>query len=170
MKKQPISWDEEQSLVNEICNQIEQQDQWYPDYVIGITRGGLIPATMISHRLNVPMSSLDVSLRDHAFTVSDCGKAEDAYQGTNILIVDDINDTGATFNWIMNDWKANHLPDCPTWKSVWNKNVRFAVVVDNLSSGCDVQMDYAGLEIDKGVNNVWIDFPYETWWEDKESK
>ena len=163
MKKQPMTWDEEQSLVNDICNQIEKGD-WYPDVIVGITRGGLIPATLISHRLNLPMLSLDVILRDHVNCVSDCGMAEDAYSGTNMLIVDDINDSGATLNWIMNDWKSSNMPNCPTWNSVWNKNVRFAVVVDNLASDCDVRMDYVGIEIDKLENNVWIDFPYESWW------
>ena len=28
----------------------------------------------------------------------------------NILIVDDINDTGATFEWLVNDWKQSVCP------------------------------------------------------------
>ena len=34
-----------------------------------------------------------------------------------IPIVDDINDTGATFNWIMQDWSAGCLSNDPDWES-----------------------------------------------------
>jgi xanthine phosphoribosyltransferase len=169
-------------LVSNICRSITN-DSWRPDYIVGITRGGLLPAVMISHWLNVPMQSLDVSLRDNSLCVSNLGMAEDAFgyvsvedreftEGEhaavearkNILIVDDINDTGATFNWIMKDWPSGCFPDDDPWQSVWGNNVRFAVVVDNLSSNCDVKMNYCGMEINKAENNVWIEFPYEEWW------
>ena len=39
-------------------------DGFRPDYIVGLTRGGLVPAVMLSHYLNVPMHSLGVSLRD----------------------------------------------------------------------------------------------------------
>ena len=81
-----------------------------------------------------------------------------------ILIVDDINDTGATFNWIMKDWPSGCFPNDPSWSEVWNNNVKFAVLVDNLSSQCEVKMDYVGMEVNKAENNVWVDFPWEDWW------
>ena len=34
-----------------------------------------------------------------------------------IPIVDDINDTGATFNWIMQDWSQVVCPMIPDWES-----------------------------------------------------
>ena len=82
----------------------------------------------------------------------------------NILIVDDINDQGTTLNWIINDWKSSCFPNDPAWDEVWNQNVRFAVLVDNLSSKCEYAMDYVGMEINKAENNVWVDFPWEDWW------
>ena len=78
--------------------------------------------------------------------------------------MDDINDTGATFNWIMQDWPNLCLPNDEDWKWVWNNNVRFAVVVDNLSSKCNVKIDYSGMEVNKAENDVWIDFPWEIFW------
>ena len=123
-------------------------------------------ATMISHYLDVPMQTLQVSLRDGGICVSDLGAAEDAFgynmdSPKNILIVDDINDSGATFNWIMKDWPAGCYRDDPRWQTVWNNNVRFAVSVDNLASKCDVKMDFVGMEINKSNDNVWIEFPYD---------
>lgn len=151
------------NLVSTICKQIAFSN-WRPDYVVGLTRGGLLPAVMISHYLDVPMQSLDVSLRDGGECTSNLGMAEDAFAGKNILIVDDINDQGSTLNWIMQDWPSGCFPDDERWEHIWGNNVRFAVVVDNLSSQCAVSMDYWGMDVNKAENNVWIEFPYEEWW------
>lgn len=152
-------------LVLDICKQIEES-KFSPDYIVGITRGGLLPAVMISHYFKVPMHSLGVSLRDNTDVGSESNlwMSEDAFDGKNILIVDDINDSGSTLNWIMSDWPSNCFPYDDRWDMIWNNNVRFAVVVDNLASKCRVGMDYFGVEINKEENNVWVDFPYEDWW------
>ena len=181
-------------LVAKLCRDIVISG-WRPDYIVGITRGGLIPAIMISQYLDIPMHTLSVSLRDSdTGPESNLWMAEDALgprtkerfienpvdvagilqaaselleEGAtykNILVVDDINDTGATLNWIMQDWPSGCFPDDPAWDEVWNQNVKFAVVVDNLSSECAVKMDYIGMEVNKAENDVWIDFPWEDWW------
>ena len=170
-------------LTCSLCRQISNSG-WCPDYVVGLTRGGLTPAVMLSHYFDVPCHTLKVNLRDHsAGSESNLWMAEDAFgyvpaedQKTvgsrwdpsyrkNILIVDDINDSGATLNWIINDWQASCLPnEDSVWEHRWNSNVRFAVLVDNLDSKCCVGMDYWGMEINKAENDVWIEFPWEEWW------
>ena len=151
------------NLVSKIARDITVSD-WKPDYVVGLTRGGLIPAVMLSHYFSIPMHTLGVSLRDQLGGESNLWMVEDALDYKNILVVDDINDTGATFNWIVNDWKSSCFPDNPNWNNVWNQNVKFAVLVDNLSSDFQYRMDYVGMEINKAENNVWVDFPWEEWW------
>jgi hypoxanthine phosphoribosyltransferase len=193
MKKLVIRQHEMTGLVGKIAREIAI-GPWKPDYIVGLSRGGLIPAVMLSHYLNIPMWTLNVSLRDGDSKESNLWMAEDALgpqsrerlvsdendiagilsaaselleQGEtykNILIVDDINDQGTTLNWIMNDWRSSCFPDDDTWDEVWNENVKFAVLVDNLSSNCNVKMDYVGMEINKAENNVWVDFPWEDWW------
>lgn len=192
MNKLIINQHELNGLVSKICRNIYFSG-WKPDYIVGITRGGLIPAVMISQYLGVPMHTLGVSLREQLGGESNLWMAEDALgpnsrerfienpvdvagifeaasdlleNGTykEILLVDDINDTGATFNWIMEDWKSGCFPEDPSWDEVWNNNVKFAVVVDNLSSKCKVKMDFVGKEINKAENDVWVDFPWEDWW------
>jgi hypoxanthine phosphoribosyltransferase len=163
MNKRYINDVEHKKLISNIVREIAISD-WRPDYVVGITRGGLMAATMISHYFNLPMNALKVSLRDGD---DDCESnlwmAEDAFHGKNILIVDDINDSGNTINWIMKDWPSGCLPNDEQWSKVWNNNVRFAVVIDNTTSKANIKMDYIGEEITKGDND-WIVFPYESWW------
>jgi hypoxanthine phosphoribosyltransferase len=69
--------------------------------VIGIHRGGLVPAVMLSHLLNLPMKSLEWQTRDQ-------GQYADIHELNRILIdcptdealliVDEIADSGKTLN------------------------------------------------------------------------
>ena len=169
MKKQLVTWTDVEHQVQEILRQM-QRDEWMPDYVVGLTRGGLVPANMISQYLDIPMHTLKVKLRDHADTESNTWMAEDAFgsnetSGTNILIVDDINDTGATLNWIKQDWQASCLPYDERWlNDIWNINVRIATLYDNESSKSELTVDYTAVTINKAEEDVWIDFPWESWW------
>jgi len=158
-----ITDQEHKNLVADIVRQITLSD-WRPDYIVGITRGGLTAATMISHYLDVPMQTLKISLRDEEDGCeSNLWMAEDAYNGKNILVVDDINDSGSTINWLTEDWPSGCHPYNERWVNVWNNNVRFAVVVDNTASSCKLKMDYVGREVTKQPLD-WIVFPYESWW------
>ena len=163
MKKIYYNWQQVQGACLDIARQMSNH-YWRPDYIVGITRGGLIPANLLSQYTGVKMNSLDISLRDGGDCVSNLGMAEDAFAGKNILVVDDINDQGSTLNWIMNDWPSGCFPYDERWEHIWGNNVRFAVVVDNLSSKCAVGMNYWGMEVNKAEKDVWIEFPYEEWW------
>ena len=153
-----------QDIEKYLANIVSQMyaDNWRPDYIVGITRGGLIPSVMLSHYTGIKMHTLDVRLRDgDGECESNCWMAEDAQAEKNILILDDINDTGATFNWIMEDWHSSvyNMPD-----TIWGNNVRFAALIDNVVSECKVEMSYTGTEINKAEDPSWIVFPFEEWW------
>jgi hypothetical protein len=164
MKHLKLTYTDINKMLASICRDIANSN-WRPDYVIGITRGGLTPAVMISQYFNCPMKTLKVSLRDGGDTESNYKMAEDAFDGKNILIIDDINDTGATINWIVNNWQDCCHPQSEVWKDqIWNSNVRIATVIDNLSSDCKIKVDYVGMEINKANDDVWVDFPWEVWW------
>lgn len=154
--------------MQELLRQMHQQ-QWKPDYVVGLTRGGLAPAVMISQYLNVPMHSLKVSLRHgREDCESNLWMAEEAFgyddqDPARILIVDDINDSGATMKWIRQDWQSGCLPNDERWNTIWNDTVRFAVLVNNSASQYQ-QVDYTAVEINKNDEPQWIVFPWEEWW------
>lgn len=152
IEKRYVTWNQIEEYVNHILFAM-YKDSWKPDYIVGLSRGGLIPAVLLSHKIDVTMKPLKVSLRDHVDdNMHDWSIAEDAQAGVKILVIDDINDTGATLNWIVNDWRLNSMP---------GHNVRFAVLFDNLSSGLQQEVDYCATEINKAERNEWIVFPWE---------
>jgi hypoxanthine phosphoribosyltransferase len=163
MKKVYYTWQDVEHQTQEILRQIAL-DPWRPDYVVGLTRGGLVPANLISQYLEVPMECLKVSLRDDCTQPeSNLWMSEDAFEQKRILIVDDINDSGATLNWIREDWMNSSLPDNPKWQEIWNDTVRFAVLVNNEASEYK-HIDYSAVDLNKAEEDCWIVFPWEDWW------
>lgn len=45
-------------MIGNITMQMHRGGVWKPDYIVGLTRGGLVPAVYLSHYLNVPMETL----------------------------------------------------------------------------------------------------------------
>ena len=171
MKKIYHTWQDIEYQTQEILHQIFIKDSWRPDYVVGITRGGLVPANLISQYIGCRMETLKVSLRDSdSESESNLWMAEDAfghemYKPKNILIVDDINDTGATLNYIREDWMSSCFPKDKRWKEVWGNNVRVACLYDNESSKSKLDVAYSAVTINKADKDVWIVFPWEAWWQ-----
>jgi hypoxanthine phosphoribosyltransferase len=78
--KRFLDWVDIEILVKKLINQISNSPN-PPRYITGLPRGGLIPAVMISHALDIPFISP--------------GKIKQ-YPQSDILIVDDIADSGET--------------------------------------------------------------------------
>lgn len=124
---------------------------WTPDFVIGIGRGGLVPAVYLSHLLERPMLSVDHSAKVPGFSDELLGKvATSSAAGTRLLFVDDINDTGATIRYVR---------DLLTASGCDSANLRFAVVLNNVRS--QVAVDYHAQAIDRRDDKRWFVFPWE---------
>ena len=61
VRKEYYSVGKVKGLVLDLIKQVSN-DNWKPDYIVGINRGGLTPAVMISHFMNIPMFTLDIQL------------------------------------------------------------------------------------------------------------
>ena len=73
------------------------------DAVVGIGRGGVVPASMVAHQLGVPLHVLRVNYRDdNNKPRSSVPRLLEAFNfdfaGLHVLVVDDVSVTGATLN------------------------------------------------------------------------
>ena len=174
------NWNKVERAVQDIAMGM-YKDNWRPDYIVGVTRGGLVPAVMLSHMTGIPMHTLCVQLGAEGLeenTESNCWMSEDAFgyvevkdrdnvyntytddasKAKNILIIDDINRGGDAMEWIMKDWQSSCLPSSERWDEVWHNNVRFAALLSNPNSIVDT--DYYSAEFSDEEEN-WIEFPWE---------
>ena len=92
MKKHRYTYNDVHEAATSIVLQM-YKDSWHPDYVVGITRGGLPLALRISQLLDCRMETLKVKLRD-AKDGEECESnlwmGEDAFGYVSTLDRDDI--------------------------------------------------------------------------------
>ena len=115
--------------------------KWSPDVIISLNRGGCVPGVYLSHIINVPHEVIDLKKTDKSQYLNSIEKYK------NILIVDDINDTGKTLQ---------------LTKSLFSNSIaviKYGVLVNNESS--DFIVNYAAIDINKKVDDSWIVFPWE---------
>jgi hypoxanthine phosphoribosyltransferase len=128
-----------------------QRDGWRPDYIVGIGRGGLVPAAYLSHRTGISLLSIDYSSGVPSFAEKLMEKlAATTREGRAILLVDDINDSGRTIETLRKsllDHRA--VAEC----------VRVAVLIDNVRS--TARVDYCSRTIDRLSDKRWFVFPWE---------
>jgi hypoxanthine phosphoribosyltransferase len=145
-----------QGIVREIA-----AEGFQPDLIVGIARGGLVPATMLSHYFGVPLISLNLSLRDHMVDsqIDYATLRARLLMDQKILLVDDICDTGATFAKVIEELQStknkvdlSHMLNLRT-VALWNNTGQTLFVPH-----------YVGREIDKSKDDRWVIFPYEEWW------
>ena len=131
-------WNTIDDLVKEVAN---RASSFKPTHIVGITRGGLIPAVMLSHSFDLPMETLGVSFRDNRATHHTKFKPID---DARYLIVDDINDSGTTFKVVSDIFR--------------NRRLIFATaaLINKEKSGFDV--DFYG---EMFYHDDWINFPWE---------
>lgn len=68
-----------------------------PDLIVGIARGGLVPALHLSHSLDVPMEFIRWKTRESEEREFNSYIADMINQQRTVVFVDDINDSGRTF-------------------------------------------------------------------------
>ena len=147
------SWEQMRRDVNTLCREI-LLDGFNPEVIVGLSRGGLTPGVMMSHWLQKPFKPVKASLRDFPEWEDYLPKKTDE----RVLIVDDICDSGETFDRIKSYIKGPRINQ-PLELPV---EVRFATLWWN--NECNVEPHYYVNEIAKDSSGTWIHFPWESWW------
>lgn len=145
----PVDQPEFLTAVHYVAARIRESG-WNPDFIIGIGRGGLIPAVFLSHATGMPMLSVDHSSALPDFSAELLVKLAGRSLNDRLLFVDDINDSGSTIT---------HVKTALREAGGDAANVRFATLIDNVVSA--EQVDYRFRMIDRTVNKDWFVFPWE---------
>lgn len=113
-----------------------QKAQWQPEQIVGIVKGGAVPATMISHLLGQP-TTLYLSAQQ-------AGQHLESNRDKHILVIDDICDSGQTFMPLAQGLSPYH---------------RLAALLEN--SEQKVRLDFSGGKIRRSVQPDWYEFFWE---------
>jgi len=127
--------------VSSIINQMVRAN-FKPDIVIGLSRGGIVPALLVSHYFNCEcyIRNKDDSLFDVEFPQR------------SILVIDDINDSGSTLT------AVNH----ELYQDLELRDIKYATLINNESSSFTV--DFSGIDFNRLEQDDWFVFPWENWW------
>ncbi|NBP03331.1 MAG: hypothetical protein EBU90_25245 [Proteobacteria bacterium] len=126
-------------------------DNFSPDLVIGLVRGGCVPANYLSQYYDIPCYMQNKEQEVDYFD-KDLKKYFDK-DFHHVLVVDEINDSGRTlvdFNNALFEIERDDF------------EVKYATIITN--SGSLFTVDYFGLEINKLEDPSWVVFPWEEWW------
>lgn len=153
MERQNITWDTLHSDCKHVTSLIAQ-DRRDIDIIVGLLRGGTVPATIISHLLDKPM--ITVGLRSYNNTQR--SNTIEVYQSAvediqqlsterklNALFVDDLSDTGETLNYMLETYS-------PLFSNVFT-------AAPYIKMGTKHIPHYYSYTYAK---DVWLDFPWET--------
>jgi hypoxanthine phosphoribosyltransferase len=149
MEKTNISWADFQSDIDTCISQIKNKSF---DLVIGLMRGGSIPATIISNRLNIPLRMMGIKSYTNDNKQSEISLYQTCYDSIvnvlserkNVLIVDDLSDSGETFRFAANNYKY------------YFDNVY--TLAPYLKEGTSLEPDFYSRRFEK---DTWLVFPWE---------
>ncbi len=125
-----MSWDEALAICRVIA--LEADRGLSPDMVVGIAKGGLIPATIIASMLRVDLIPCTVSRKLRGEIVSDRPRTivsvDERVAGKRVLVVDEMVLTGETMRAVVTDCKKERAKVVKTaaiwagtesWKPTW---------------------------------------------------
>lgn len=128
---------------------------WNFDYIVGIPRGGVIPAVQLSHILKTKFALAGITTRDNAASQINVGEivgfVDKINQGQKFLFVDDILDSGKTLSILMEQLQKNGV----------RENYKIATLFYNPHNPALIKPDLFCRTIDRSQDDRWIDF----WWE-----
>ena len=156
MKYKYIPFEEIKILSRQVCSQIKQSEIKF-DCIIGIAKGGNIPATLISYELNVPtFKTIQIKSynnnnerKETVFSSGTLSLIDELNKYENVLLIDDLADSGKTLSEFHDLYKFLS-------KRVKVPNIKTACLYYKTKS--EFKPDYFASSIE---DEVWIDFPWE---------
>lgn len=121
--------------------------KWRPDLIVGLKRGGLVPAVHLSHALERPLEVLCWQTRDGDETHVNQVVLDALNDGKTVVFVDDINDSGKTLTDVVTTYEK---------RTSGQGVIKTAVLVEKVSS--EFRTDSVALRID---DPRWMIYPWE---------
>lgn len=150
------TYEEFKEGIEHIAKQIEQSG-YEPDLIVGIVRGGSVPAVYLSHRLKIPVQMVHWNTRDSSKwgNESNCWIPEEMFGGLKVLLIDDIVDGGDTIRELLADWQTSvaGLGNLPV------DNIRICSMIYNTAQS--VRPHFYHQTIDRNEDQRWVIFPWE---------
>ena len=135
----------------DISNKIKESN-FDIDVIIGPCRGAYIPGVMLSHLYEKPFEGFIWQTRDGNVKDKDgLKKIINKYRNKNILVIDDINDSGETLIGIQDE--IHWLGEC--------EKIKYCTLFNKTQSNFK-DIHYYANELTP-ENNPWVVFPYEDW-------
>lgn len=125
-----------------------QMYELYPDVIVGVTRGGLMPAIILSQMLNIEMVPVAYSSKEGNGDDLNHKNELPQFHNCNILIVDDICDSGHTLKELFDHFTMGCNTSVTT-ACIYYKHHKEPIFVPNLKW------------ITIPTNSNWIIFPWE---------
>ena len=141
------TWDEMHNYAKNTCDNIKK-DNFRVDIIIGLSRGGLVPARMFCDFLHVK-NCYTIKVDHWGITASKDNQAKLTHKlnldlsGKNILVVDDITDTGQSMILAIEHLKELNPKEIKTATMIHLKHSKY-------------KPDFYGKEMDR----AWIVFPW----------
>lgn len=147
IKKKKLSWASIDHRIDDLTEQIKQRD-FSPDCIVSIGRGGMVPARILSDRLNIrDVYVISVHRYNGINKTLDKPTIKPFAQNIinkNVLLVDDIMDSGITVDCVLETLKINRAR-------------RILVASLLVRHDCKLPSFYSELV----KNDDWIVFPWE---------
>ena len=116
VEKAFIDWAYVDNWVNKLAELIRENEIKY-DYIVALGRGGLIPGAMLSYKLGIKnLQNLGINTRQEDGKYLETLVYQRPTISGNVLVVDDINDSGKTFeavdSLITKEYSVDQLTYC----------------------------------------------------------
>lgn len=149
---QLVTWTQFYKDIDALVKQVKASEKEY-DFILAVTRGGMIPAYYIAKMLDLPVKTVNISsytdqqIAGKVTHVQVDGFTEIVQNPHGCLLVDDMHDTGETMNYVQDRFSG--VDTACLYTRHEGHNLTYVVKTLN--------------------HEQWIDFPWEVMWDGEQT-